>query len=80
MKRFIVFCGWKYYPGGGWQDFEGIYDSYEEAKKGADSAEIDWGGWVHIVDTEKKEIVAWADSKPVPYPDSEDYRWRWREK
>ena len=33
MKRYLVFGGAAYYPGGGWSDFVGAFDSLEEAQK-----------------------------------------------
>ena len=33
MKRFALFAGSNYYPSGGWADFEGSFDSVEEAQK-----------------------------------------------
>lgn len=31
MKRYLLFCFDTYYPGGGWGDFCGSFDSIEEA-------------------------------------------------
>ena len=30
MKRYLLFCGDNYYPGGGWEDFVGAYDTIRE--------------------------------------------------
>jgi len=38
MKRFAVFDYPEFYPGGGWNDFEGWYDSLEEALSAHPSA------------------------------------------
>lgn len=32
MKRFLLFRWDQYYPGGGWSDFAGDFDSLEEAQ------------------------------------------------
>lgn len=31
MKRYLVFSFDQYYPCGGWNDFKGSFDTYEEA-------------------------------------------------
>lgn len=33
MKRYLLFQYPDYYPGGGWQDFTGSFDSVEEARQ-----------------------------------------------
>jgi hypothetical protein len=33
MKRYLVFLGEDYYPGGGWSDFKGSYEDLESARK-----------------------------------------------
>lgn len=33
LKRYLVFDFPDYYPGGGWQDFEGSFDTLEEARQ-----------------------------------------------
>jgi len=55
MKRYMLFCGYYYYPGGGWEDFVGCYDTIDDAKTAAHkdrSAE-----WVQIVDSTTGEKV-----------------------
>jgi hypothetical protein len=49
MKRYAVFTFENYYPGGGWNDFQGAYDSVEEA----DAVR----GVTQIVDLETGEVV-----------------------
>ena len=46
MKRYMVFAGDNYYPGGGMDDHCGCYDTMVEAVRGI--GECDW--W-HILDT-----------------------------
>lgn len=53
MKRFLVFSGDQYYPSGGWGDFQGGYDTLEEALASPDYTKADWG---HIVDAESKAV------------------------
>lgn len=31
-KRYLLFAGEFYYPGGGWEDFHGMFDTPEEAE------------------------------------------------
>ena len=47
LKRFLLFAGDTYYPCGGWHDFIGSYDSYEEA---AANGDIDRNDWWHVID------------------------------
>lgn len=51
MKRYLLFSGDNYYPGGGWEDFRGDFDTVEAAK----AAKLDQhkhDDWYHIVDIE----------------------------
>lgn len=56
MKRYLLFCGFQYYPGGGWNDFEGDYDTTKEAL--SDIGEED--DWYHIVDIKTGAIVKYG--------------------
>ena len=56
LKRFLVFGGDNYYPCGGWNDFQGSYETYELALKWATASPS--GDWWHIVDSETGEMVA----------------------
>lgn len=70
MKQFALFGGNNYYPGGGWNDFKGFFDSIEEAKSYAFKKRIKqtdhlviseeivqrWD-WFHIADTTTLAIV-----------------------
>lgn len=58
MKRFLVFTGDTYYPGGGWSDFSGSFDTLDEAKKGAVAKmHLDHEDWAHVVDSEDSKVV-----------------------
>lgn len=48
MKRYLLFMGAAYYPGGGWDDFAGSFDTPEEAAATWNKDENDW---YDIVDT-----------------------------
>lgn len=67
MKRFLLFGGDCYYPGGGWDDFVGAFDSAAEAHDHAMKNPNDW--W-HIVDTtimkEVEFLAAGGDIVVVP--------------
>lgn len=54
MKRFLLFSGDIYYPGGGWNDFQGDFDTLNEATDKAIELKRDWD---QIVDTETKEVI-----------------------
>ncbi len=53
MKRYLLFAGWNYYPGGGWEDFQGSFETIEDAEN-AMTRENDWH---HIVDIQTSEMV-----------------------
>ena len=52
LQQFIVFAGDNYYPGGGWDDFQGSYETLQEALTEAPAL----GEWWHIVDTKTGEV------------------------
>lgn len=63
MKRFLVFAGDCYYPEGGMNDFQGDFDTLEEARsfesKIKEKFESDWGdfNWTRIWDSETRTHV-----------------------
>jgi hypothetical protein len=62
MKRFLLFVGSRCYPSGGWNDFQGGYDTKDEViaagialvEEYADPL-IEW--WFHVIDMETGEQV-----------------------
>ena len=63
MKRYLLFAGDTYYPGGGWQDYKGRFKSRTEALRAAaggtrntDLVTGSWDWW-QIVDQETGKIV-----------------------
>lgn len=42
MKRYLLFCGDNYYPGGGWEDFVGSYDDMCDAVDAVTAKNWDW--------------------------------------
>lgn len=58
LKRFLVFKGDHYYPGGGWRDFRGDFEYLEDALVWIQSAPADSSGsWAHVYDIEQKKVV-----------------------
>ena len=60
MKRYILFAGAMYYPKGGWEDFEGEFDTYEEAREAVKKLPIKLApeyDWHQIVDTQTRMIT-----------------------
>lgn len=51
MKRYLAFGGDQYYPGGGWDDFVGDFDSKGEAIEAAKKG----NGWWHVIDRDTKK-------------------------
>lgn len=58
MKRYLAFSGTAYFPLGGWGDFDGEFDTIEEAKKTVEEncAKI-IDAWGEVVDTEAKKVL-----------------------
>jgi len=54
MKRFLLFTGDFYYPGGGWEDFIQDFDSFEEAREAGRQT---GDNWYQIVDAETMEEI-----------------------
>jgi hypothetical protein len=58
MKRYLLFAGATYYPGGGWDDFVGHFDDVEDARrKGNELCNQEWYYWFQIVDTTTMKVV-----------------------
>ncbi len=45
IKRFVVFSGDRYYPSGGWRDYQASYDTLDAAAEAPIT-----GDWCHIID------------------------------
>jgi len=54
MKRYLVFAYPVYYPGGGWSDFIGDFDSIEDALAHADKSSYENR---EVIDTQTKDDV-----------------------
>lgn len=52
MKRFLLFSGATYYPGGGTDDLVGAFDTVDEAKDAWNTLH----DWASILDTQTGEI------------------------
>lgn len=60
MKRYLVFAGQEYYPGGGWMDFRGAFDELQDAlvlAKSTVTGELSLD-WVQVVDLQEMKEVA----------------------
>ena len=55
MKPFYVFCGYNYYPSGGWADFAGSFETLEGANRWL--VNYTSRDWYHIVDIRENRIV-----------------------
>lgn len=56
-KRFLAFGGYNYYPGGGWEDFAGSFDTLDEAVTAAkEAADKDYGWW-NVADAATGRVV-----------------------
>jgi hypothetical protein len=57
--RYLLFAGAAYYPGGGWEDFRGHYDSVEAAKEKLlmDAKDSPRPDWYQIVNESTRRMV-----------------------
>jgi hypothetical protein len=55
-KRFVLFAGSTYYPGGGWADFVASFDSAEEARAHSLDHTYDWRQIVDLQTGEQEEL------------------------
>lgn len=62
--RYALFVGDYYYPGGGWDDYQGSFSSLEEAQVSYTPSA--WK-WAHVVDLDTEVIVARQDSLDNPW-------------
>lgn len=63
MKRYLLFAGDNYYPGGGWKDFVDDCDDKKEAELFIKhwSRKSLTGTWAHVVDSHSGKIVKSKD-------------------
>jgi hypothetical protein len=79
MKRFLLFAGDTYYPGGGWQDFKKSFDTVLEAVKAAagntkdtDLKDNFWDWW-QVVDLQTGKMVEEGTRSPrLSEPEEDD--------
>lgn len=57
MKRYLLFQGVLYYPSGGWSDFQGSFDTAEEALEHLKTIHNLGENWWQIVDSTTGTIV-----------------------
>lgn len=56
--RYLLFTGAGFYPGGGWGDFAGAFETWEDAVLSIDMRDLDaQPDWIHIVDIKTLTIV-----------------------
>lgn len=68
MKRYFLFTGDTYYPGGGMKDFRGSFDTAAEAKAFSFSDKVDSWDWIEIYDSQEQMLVQdliFIESHPV---------------
>ena len=64
MKRYLIFCGDYYYPGGGAEDFFSAKGTLEQAEAVMADKEFQRGiDWAHIFDLRNGTIVKRWDRK-----------------
>jgi hypothetical protein len=56
MKRYILFGGDDYYPGGGWSDVLARYESVEEAIGHFDRRQEN-KDWMHLIDVDTGAVL-----------------------
>jgi len=62
MSQYLLFAGMNYYPGGGWNDFKGAFETIEEAvaevTQRQEQNNTEGWDWYHVVDTTTGQEVA----------------------
>lgn len=53
MKRYVIFAGDTFYPGGGWDDFHSWHDTIEEAIEAAKTVTTDWWDCIDLTTGER---------------------------
>lgn len=52
LQRFLLFAGTKYYPNGGWEDFQSAFEEQQAAvDEGHRLVDETYMSWWHVVDT-----------------------------
>lgn len=53
MKRYFLFGNWNFYPSGGWRDFQGCFETEQQAiEKGKTlNPDAPGGAWFHVDST-----------------------------
>ena len=59
MKNLLVFAGDDYYPGGGWCDLKGDFESIDKAKSFCQEIAPD-NDWIQIVDIHSATFLYWG--------------------
>ena len=62
---FLVFAGEEYYPGGGWNDFQGTAESVDAARSVVEANTDSNDSWYHIVDGSSLKIVEEGEVKDI---------------
>lgn len=64
-EKYLVFYGYDFYPGGGWKDYQGCFNSFKEAEDKIKSLPA-YDHWAHIVHDSIIICSAWGDSSRLP--------------
>lgn len=57
LKKYLLFAFDNFYPSGGWSDFQGDFETLEEALKMGKEAGRAFDRW-EIVDSETRKVIA----------------------
>ena len=70
----MLFCGFTYYPYGGWEDFKGYFDSLQDCQEWVYKNITDPSyRWVHIVHQDKIVLYGHCQEK-----EGKNAQWAWR--
>lgn len=76
MKRYLVFAFNQYHPGGGWNDFKGMFDEQAGAWRRAEEEVLGAYDFSQVVDTQTNEVwryEAVAGGYTVTAPECSEY-------
>lgn len=57
FKRYLLFAGQRYYPGGGWNDYRGSFETADLAIRHIAKRDVDTYDWWQVVDLETGRVV-----------------------
>ena len=75
IECYLLFAGAQFYPYGGIEDFKGVFESVDSAKRAADTGDTHDFQWAQIVRKETLEVVLVGDRYTLVGPEKTEFEW-----